>query len=219
MPPASVSAAAAPACRSATCGMVNGPPTKVIRAMSAIGQMLGREPAAEHVVDRHRAAVGLAGAAVDQDHGDAALDEPLQLLLVAGVRRGDEQPPDPLLLQQIQVVPLAGRVLAAVADDEHSAGLLDDLLGAAHDVGEERVGHIQHHDGHRPAATGAQVTRGVVADVAELFDGVEHALAGLRGHRLRTVEHIADRAHGHASALCDLLDSGLGHRRITPTPR
>jgi hypothetical protein len=166
------------------------------------------EPAAEHVVDRHRAAARLAGAAVDQHDRDAALDEAVEPGMGAVGHRGDEQPLYPLLLQHVEVALLAGGVLTAVAHDEHAAGGLDHALGTAHHVGEERVGHVEHHDGDGAAAPGAELAGGVVAYVAEFGDRVEYPAAGRLGHRFGSVEHVAHRAQRHSRAPGNLLDAG-----------
>ena len=91
--------------------------------MALLEQVRAGEPAAEHVVDRDRAAVVPARAAVDQHDRGAALDELLQPRVAAVVDRGDEHAADPLLLQQVEVAALPAGVLAAVADDDHDAAL------------------------------------------------------------------------------------------------
>jgi hypothetical protein len=49
-------------------------------------------------------------------------------------------------------------------------------LGPADDVGEERVGHVEHDDRDLAAASGPQLAGRVVADIAERGDRVVHPL-------------------------------------------
>ena len=52
------------------------------------------------------------------------------------------------------------------------------VFGAARDVGEERVAHVEHDEPDRRAAAGAQLPRGIVAHETELVDRGLHPLHG-----------------------------------------
>ena len=146
-------------------------------------------------------------------------DELLQPGVSPVVDRGDEHALDALLLEQVEMASLASRALPAVADDDHGPGGLDGLLGAAHHIGEEGVGHVEDDDGDGAAVSGAQLAGGVVADVAELLDRVEDAPTGRFGDHLGPVEHVAHRAERDARLASDLLDARRVHHSSSVTRR
>src|SRR5262249_53589214 len=123
-----------------------------------VAQVLAGQPPTEDVVDRDRAAVPLARAAVDQHHRRPAVHQVLDPAVATTVNRRDQHALHALLLQQVEVAPLAVDVLSAVADHHDRAGRLNRGLGSPYDVGEERVGHVEDDDGHRTAAAGTQLT-------------------------------------------------------------
>jgi hypothetical protein len=172
--------------------------------------MLAGQVPAQHVVDRDRAPVVLAGAAVHQDHGRAALDELLQPRIPAVVHRRDEYASTRCSSTSRGDAAPAG-VVTAAADHNGEAALFGDSFRSSDNVGEERVGHIEHEDGDHAAAAGPQLPGGVVADVPERLDGVEHALAGGGGNDVGPVQHVAHRADRNAGLARDLLDARRRH--------
>ncbi len=84
-------------------------------------------------------------------------------------------------------------------------------LGAAGDVHEERVAHVEHEQGHDPALAGPQLAGGLAADVAELLDHRLHTVPGRLGDQIGPVDHIGHRAHGDAGLAGHVLDSDHTH--------
>ena len=124
-----------------------------------------------------------------------------------------------LLLEQREVGHLPLGRLRAVADVHGVPRRVEVVLGPQHDVGEERVGDVDHHHADRSAAAGAQLAGRLVADPAELVDRLPHPLLGGRGHQVRGVEHVRDRAHGYAGQRRDVLHAhrAAGRHERQPT--
>jgi hypothetical protein len=174
-------------------------------------EVLDGEAAAREVVDRDGAEGGVAARAVDEHGGDAALAQPLEPRGDVA-ERGDEHAVHVLLLEQVEVRGLAVAALVAVAEDDREAGLRRLVFRAACHVGEEGVAHVEHDETHGLAASGAQLPGGVVADEAELVDGLQHAGDGARGDLVGPVEHVGDGADRHARALGDVAHASDAHR-------
>src|SRR5688572_17987845 len=88
--------------------------------------------------------------------------------------------------------------LATVADHHQDPVFLGGGLGAADQVGEERVGHVHHHDRDLPAAALAKLAGGVVAYIAQLRDRLADPDPGGLGDPMWMVEHVADRPDRYA---------------------
>ena len=85
----------------------------------------------------------------------------------------------------VEVAVLARRVAVAVAQEQREPGLLGGRLGAARDVGEERVRGVEEDIGERPAAALPQLARRLVAHEAEARHLGLHARARLVAARSR----------------------------------
>jgi hypothetical protein len=88
--------------------------------------------------------------------------------------RGDQDPLDPLLLEQVEVAAFALGLFGAVAEDHRQPLGSHRLLDPAGDVGEEGVGHVQHDQAEGAAAAGPQRASGFVAHEPEGGDGLLH---------------------------------------------
>ena len=128
-----------------------------------------------------------------------------------------------------EVLGLLLRALAAVADHHPETGVPGRALGAAGDVDEERVAHVQHQQGHDAAAARPELPGRLAADVAELLDRREDTGPGVGKHRLGAVDHVGDRAHGDSGLPGHVLDpchtrhlpcptDASGHRASAPVP-
>ena len=73
---------------------------------------------------------------------------------------------------------LAAWIVVAVAQIDRQTRRLRGLLDAARNVGEERVGRIEHHVTEAPAAAGPELAGVLVAHEPQLLDRVEHSLPG-----------------------------------------
>ena len=82
------------------------------------------------------------------------------------------------------------------------------LLDALGDVGEEGVARVEQDVGERPAVSGPQLARRLVAHEAEVAHRLLDPRPGRRARPGRAVEHVADGAEGDAGASGDVLDRG-----------
>ncbi|GAA2990133.1 hypothetical protein GCM10020227_68740 [Streptomyces flavovirens] len=162
--------------------------------------------AAAYVVHADRAVLGARRHPVDQDVGDAVAGERLQVA-AGGVGRGDQDAADPLLGEEAEVFGLLLLALVAVADHDAEAGLAGGAFGAAGDVHEEGVAHVQDEQRHDAAAAGPELPGRLAAYVAELLDRREDPGAGVRQHRLGAVDHVGDRADRDPGPPGHVLDS------------
>jgi hypothetical protein len=172
----------------------------------ALEQVLGGQPPAEDVVGRDGALVRARCPPVDQHDRDAAVAQRVQLRGQLG-GRGDEDAVHPLLGEQAQVRGLLLRPVVGVAQDQRQAGGVDDVLDPAGDVGEERVGDVEHHQADGAAGAGAQLSRRLVAHEAEGRDRVEHPRAGGLADHVGPVEDVAHRADRHPGPAGDVADA------------
>lgn len=174
--------------------------------MARVDQMPYGQRAARHVVDRDRALGGALGDPVDQHEGDAVAAERRD---VAPGRVGGRQQHAayPLLGEERQVVGLLAGALRAVADHHAEPGVPRGALGAAGDVHEEGVAHVEDEQAHDPAASGPQLARGLAADIAEPVYRRLDTGPGLGGDAVRAVDDVRDRAHGDSGGAGDVLDT------------
>ena len=91
-------------------------------------------------------------------------------------RRARRGRPRPARARTARGVALLRDVVVAVADEHAVAGGGHGFLGAADQVGEERVGDVDDRHAEEAAASGAQLPRGVERHVAERVGGRAHAL-------------------------------------------
>jgi hypothetical protein len=173
----------------------------------ADGQQVGdREITAEHVVDRDRAlATGRRPAVDEHDRGTPPL-QPGEPRARAEDRR-DQHALHPVLFKQLQVALLLAFLVVAVAQDDRQARLVRLVFHAARHVGEERVGHVKHHQADGPAAAGPELAGGLVPDETELPDRGAYPVTRGPGHDVRPVEHVGDRGDGDAGVGRDFPDA------------
>ena len=158
-------------------------------------QVADRDLPAAAVVDGDRALAGRTRP-VEQHHGSAPLSDPAQLGRPA-VDRGDEDAAHPLLLEHAQVPALLVVRLVGVAQDHGVARGLGVVLDAARDLGEERVGHVEHDQPETAAAAGPELAGGSVRDEAELLHRGLDTGPGERPDQVGMVQHVRDGADGH----------------------
>jgi hypothetical protein len=180
--------------------------------VSEIAKVVGRDPSTQDIIDRHRTAIALSGPTVDEYDRDTAPHQMRQLWIAPTLDRGDQNSSHTLLLQEVEVASFPGNVLTAVAHHGHSAGSLDRFLGTADDVGKEGVRDIEHDDGDGTATARPKLAGGVVANVADFPDDLEHTLPSLCRDHFGAVQHIADRAERDAGQMSDLFDARVVHR-------
>ena len=174
--------------------------------VAAVEEVLDREAATEHVVDGDRAERHVPRRTVHDHHGRAATSHAGQVLGL-GVEGRDEDALDALLDEVVEVRHLAVGPVAAVAHVEREVTLLGRLLDPGGDVGEERVGRVEHHVGQRPAASRPQVPRGLVAHEAEVGHRLLDPAAGGGADPVGPVQHVGHRAERHPRARGDVLDA------------
>ena len=169
-------------------------------------EMLHGEVATADVVDRYRGEALVGDFPVDEHHGGAAIAQTSQSREVVGERR-DEQTGDALLLEEVDVGALAFDLLVAVAECDRHPRLGGSFLGAAGDVGEERVAHVEHDQAYRATVSCAQLPGGVVAHEAELLDRRCDAFDGGGRHLVRVVQDVRDGPDRDGCGECDISNT------------
>ena len=180
-----------------------GPSISARLLVSQAGHVLDEQLHRAGLVHHHVvAAVRAAPVDVDvRDGGDAGpvLGDPQ--------RRGQQQPVDPALLDQVAVVTGRPRVLGRLLHDHDDvAALAGPLQRAALQPDPDRV--AQHRDDHGEGA-GAALLQGPgqgIGPVALHPRGAQDPLVGLRPDRQRriAVQHPRHRGHVHARGLGDV---------------
>ncbi len=87
---------------------------------------------------------------------------------------------DPMLAHGAQHLGLALEVLVGVGEDGHEAELVERLLDADGEFGEEGVRQVADDHADEVGARGAQIRRAAVVDVAELLDDLLDAARASR---------------------------------------
>ena len=184
--------------------------------VAQLEEMLAGKPAAEHVVDDDGRDVAGRAAMVEEHERDAAVGQPFEIALV--LARGiDDDPAHALARERIERAPLVGQQPVGVADHDRLAVRRGQVLGAAGDLGEERVPDVRHDQPDERRLPGPQRRGRAVRHPAERRDRVAHADAGRLGDPLGPVDDVRDRPHGHARALRDVADRDRG--RVCHAPR
>src|SRR5690625_629636 len=159
--------------------------------------MLGRQHPTRFVIDRHRGKPGLPRLPVDEDDGDALLAQVHKPLHCLAPRR-EQDALQPLLLELLQVAPLALGVLRAISHEHGEPRQVRAGFDAAPQVGKEGVGEVEHDQPDTARFAGAQLPRGVVAYEAEIPDGGFDTFNGRRRDFLRMIEHVRNSADRHS---------------------
>ena len=186
-----------------------GPADERDPPVAALQQVRHGQRPAGHVVDADAGEVAALGVAVEEHDRDPAPAQGLQRWQVVS-GGGDQHAAHALLVEQLEVAPLPPVVARAVAEQDHTTGLLDGVLDPAGHVGEEGVGRVDDHEPHGAARAGPQLPGRLVADEPEVGDGGVHPVAGALGDQVGLVQHVGDGAHRHPGRRRDLLDA---HRR------
>ena len=116
--------------------------------MAQLEEVLAGEPAAEDVVDDDRGDVAGRAAMVEQHERDAAVRQPFEIALVLA-RRVDDDPAHALTRERIERALLVGQQPVGVADHDRLAVRRGQVLGAARDLGEERVPDVRARSARR----------------------------------------------------------------------
>src|SRR5215831_2702697 len=116
-----------------------------------------------------------------------------------------------MLLEHAQRPVLTLLIAGRAGQDHEVPSLTRSSLDPAGELGEERVVEVECHQRDRLALDPAQKPRGMVADVPELLDCLEHSGASLLGHDLRAVEDVRDRPDRDRGALSDVANRQALH--------
>ena len=90
---------------------------------------------------------------------------------------------------------LTGRVVVAVAQHDRQAQRGRNPFRARGQVGEERVADVQYDQANGAAVARPQLPSRLVADEAELVNGLEHPLAGRGSYPFGPVQDVGDGTH------------------------
>ena len=135
-------------------------------AVAQLEEMLAGEPAAEDVVDDDGGDVAGRAAMVEKHERDAAVGQPFEIALVLA-RGVDDDPAHALPRQRVERAPLVGQQPVGVADHDRLAVRRGQVLGAAGDLGEERVPDVRHDQADERRLPGPQRRGGAVRHPAE----------------------------------------------------
>ena len=179
----------------------------------------GRVDAAAVVDERGRGAEARRQVAIDDDERLADAFERRARRLVVVVRQQQEQAVDLTGRQQLDVLAVELGAILRVGQEQRVPALAQRHLGAEDDLGDVDAGDVAHEeaDGHRRAL--AQAAGQQVRGVAELGDGVVHALAGLGADVRMAAEGPRGGGDRDAGAGRDLAQPGTSLRRAAhPAP-
>ncbi|CAM5436145.1 hypothetical protein SANTM175S_10641 [Streptomyces antimycoticus] len=177
--------------------------------MPQVQQVAGGEFAAGDIVDRHRTPLGAGQHPVDEDERDGLPPEGGEVA-PGHIGRGHQHPAHALFGEESEVVGLLLGALGAVAHHHPQPRLPRRTLRTARHVHEERVRHVQHQQRDDAAAPRAQLTRGLLAYIAQALDRGQHPVARGLGHRLRAVDDVGDRADRDPGLARHLFDAHPG---------
>jgi hypothetical protein len=181
--------------------------------VAQVEEVLDRQFATQYVVDCHGAVGGDVSDPVDDDDGGAPAGHLVERGVVR-VQRGDEDALDALLLQPSEVGPLALSPVRAVAQEEREVVPLHGVLDSLGDVGEERVGCVEHHVRQGLAAARSQLPRRLVAHEAQVRHGLFDPVSRRGADSVGPVENVGHRAQGNPGRQRCILDSlALAYRR------
>jgi hypothetical protein len=166
-------------------------------------QVLDQAPRPGDAVALHEVAVVAAQRAVDEHERDAVLPHDAEVGPRALPHRRDQEALDLEGEHVLEIPALALDVGLRVTEDHVVAGAPGDLLRAAYDEGEERVGDIGDDQSDRPGPATGQAAREAVRDVARLGDGSLDSAARILAHAA-VVDHARDRHRGNARLRRDL---------------
>ena len=157
-------------------------------------------------IDPHRRDVAATDLAVEEHHRHAGPSAEGRQLVGPAPRRAEDQTVGAALEQVLDVAPLDLGVAPTAREEEAIAQGREDVLGSAHDVGEERTGHVAHHDADRVGLAAREAPRDVVGMEAELGDGALDASSRRRRDRQLAVDHARDRLMGDERPAADVPD-------------
>ena len=179
-------------------------------AMAVREQMLGRQPAACHVVGAAEVGLREGKPSVYSHERHAPFPDLLQIdLWNRFVRRPEDDSVDPLVEQTVEIfalglVALGVRPLAMKVQHRQRVVRDERVVDAVQDSVTKRHPRRNHHADHAAAAAFERVHQPVRA-VLQPLGCFEHALPRVVGHVAAVVERPRHRHHRHARFLGDLL--------------
>ena len=157
-------------------------------------------------IDPHRRDVAAADRAVQEHHRHSGASPEGRELVGPAPRRAEDQAVGAALEQVLDVAALDLGIAPTAREEEAVAQRREDVLGPAHDVGEERTGDVAYHDADRVRFAAREAARDVVGMEAELGDGALDAGSGRRRDRRLAVDHARDRLMGDEGAAAHVSD-------------
>ena len=125
---------------------------------------------------------------------------------VGAARRAHDDAGDVVLAQRAQHLRLPLRILVGVGEDRREAELVERVLDADRQFGEERVGQVADDHADEVGRSGAQARGAAVIDVAERLHRPRDALARRLGDQLAARQHERNRRLGDAGVARDVDD-------------
>src|ERR1700694_2327581 len=110
------------------------------------------------------------------------------------LHRSDQYPLSALLLEDVQVVIFLFYRVVGVTQNDDIAGLVSQVLNTTSNLGEKRIGHIEHDQADVLTAANAYLACRPVPYEADFVNSLLHSLPRLQRNDFRPVEHV-----GHGS--------------------
>ena len=193
-----------------------------MRRAPAREQMLDREPTARVVVGRERevARIVRRGVGVDDGHRDVLAERGPRV----GLPPDDDDAVDPAAEQRLQVVLLADRVPAGVAEEDVDLAGAEGVLGAHQDRDHEAALEVAGEQSDRSGAAGEQAARHARSGVNESCSAAASTRCARRGatspRPLSALEAVAiDTPARRATSLSVAARAALSLPRLHPPRR
>jgi hypothetical protein len=169
-------------------------------------QMLDQAPSPTGAVAQDDVALHAGDGSVDQDERHAELRQAAQVTSRAVADRRDRNSFDSVGDHLLNDVSFDRQVRPRVAEDHAVVGAASDILGPAHDQGEERIRHVGDDQGECSRLLPDQPAGEAARDVAELGDGLLDPPPRLGADPFAPVDHARDGHRRDAGEPCHVLD-------------
>ena len=176
--------------------------------------MLDELPCPARAIAEDDVAVDFRNRAIDEDEGNAELGESPQLRGRAVAYRRNHYSLGSVCDQLVDDVALDVQVCSGIAEDHLVVGSARDLLGCAHDRGEEGIGDVRDDHGECARSLSAEAAGEAARHVPELRDRLLDASPRLGADAFAVVDHPRDGHRRDPRQAGDVSDCGVAWAHI-----